>query len=134
MIHEDRVRELTHIAIYDENDQEVIQKAGKYYSGDYVAKEMIKSVFSGTLAFALVAAIAVLNVANSLLDQLNSVDYEDIILFVGVAYIAFLALYLLVTYLIYQVRCSDYKQVQKKYLSHLKKISRIYTREDKLKS
>ncbi len=134
MIHEERVKELFHVAAYDENDEEIIQKAGRYYSSDYVAKELVKSVFSGTLAFILVAAIVVLNVANSLLEQLNSMDYETVILFVGVSYIAFLALYLLVTYLVYQVRYSDYKKVQKDYISHLKKISKIYAREDKLKS
>lgn len=134
MIREERVKELFHAAVYDENEEETMQKVGRYYSGDYVAKELVKSFFSGTIAFLLVVAVAVLNVANSLLDELNSMDYEDIILFAGVSYIAFLALYLLATYLIYQVRYANYKKVQKKYISHLKKISRMYSREEKLKS
>lgn len=133
MIHEERVKELFQIALYDEHEDRRAAKAGKYYRKDYVAKEMIKSFFAGTLAYILILALCVLNVANSLLDQLNTMNYQEIAIYLAVSYFAFIALYLLITYLIYQIRYTNNRRKLKKYTGHLKQLRKIYSREDRLK-
>ncbi len=134
MINEDRVKELFHLDLFDEEEQEELRKAGKYFRNDFVVKEMLISFFAGTLIYLLVLALCILNVANSLLDQLNTMNYTQIAIYLGVSYVAFLALYLLVTYLVYTVRYTRDRRILKKYTGHLKKLESMYVREDKLKS
>ena len=133
MIHEERVKELFQVALYDEHENRGVAKAGKYYRKDYVAKEMIKSFFAGTFAYILILALCVLNVANSLLDQLNTMNFQEIAIYLVVSYLVFMVLYLLITYLVYQIRYTGNRRILKKYTGHLKQLQKIYSREDRLK-
>ena len=52
MISEERVKELYHLAAFDEYENKKYHQAGEYTMWDYVGKEIVKSFFSGTIAFA----------------------------------------------------------------------------------
>ena len=53
MISEERVKELYHLAAFDEYENKKYHQAGEYTMWDYVGKEIVKSFFSGTIAFIL---------------------------------------------------------------------------------
>ena len=53
MIHEDRVRQMIKLAVYDENKSMGEKKPAQYFRKDYLALEMIKSFFCGTMAYAI---------------------------------------------------------------------------------
>ena len=53
MISEERVKELYHLAAFDEYENKKYYQAGEYTMWDYVGKEIVKSFFSGTIAFIL---------------------------------------------------------------------------------
>ena len=46
MIHEDRVRQMIKLAVYDENKSMGEKKPAQYFRKDYLALEMIKSFFA----------------------------------------------------------------------------------------
>ena len=52
MISEERVKELYHLAAFDEYENKKYYQAGEYTMWDYVGKEIVKSFFSGTIASA----------------------------------------------------------------------------------
>lgn len=133
MINEDRVKELYHVALYDSRQERQTRQYERYYRKDYIRKELIKSVFSGTIVFFLIIVLWIMNQANSLLDQLNSMDFVEIGVVFGLVYVAFLALYLLVTYLLFQIRFRNGRKGLKKYYIHLKNLEKMYNREEKLK-
>jgi hypothetical protein len=65
------------------------------------------------------------------LDSLNNVEWVQSLIDIGLLYVCFMALYLLVTYLVYHVRYRTGRKKLKKYYGHLRHINRVYDHETK---
>ena len=130
MINEERVRELYQMAVYDENEDKKCHPMGEYYIWDYAGKEIVKSFFSGTIAFGLLVALWVIGDMTAAIAFVNSADLIRLVLI----YVGFMAIYLLVTVFIYSIRYAEGRKQLRKYAGHLKKVRRMYHREDKLKA
>ena len=74
MINEDRVKELYHLAAYESTNEKLHKEVNEYYLWDYVWKEVMKSFFSGSLAFVSLLVLWVIQDVQGLLDSLNSID------------------------------------------------------------
>lgn len=133
MINEERVKELYQMALFDQKEEKQCRQMGEYYRNDYISKELIKSFFSGTIVFGLLLVLWVLNDIEGLFDSLNGMDYVGTAVSAAVLYIAFIAVYLLLTAIVYYLRYSRGRRHLKKYYGHLKKVDKMYEREDKLK-
>ena len=131
MINEEKVKEMYRVARYDSAQTRKEAQYEHYYRKDYIRKELMKSVFSGTIVFMLVLLLWGMNQANSLLDQLNSMDFVEIGVVFALVYIAFLVLYLWVTYLVFQIRFRNGRKALKQYYLHLKNLEKMYEREEK---
>lgn len=131
MINEEKVKEMYRVARYDSSQTRKEAQYEHYYRKDYIRKELMKSVFSGTIVFMLVLLLWGMNQANSLLDQLNSMDFVEIGVVFALVYIAFLVLYLWVTYLVFQIRFRNGRKALKQYYLHLKNLEKMYEREEK---
>lgn len=131
MINEERVKELYKVALYDKNEDSLCSPISKYYRKDYIRKELLKSIFSGTIVYALVIALILMNQADMLFAQMNSLDMVAVALISGLVYVAFLAIYLLITYLVFQIRYTYCSKRTKAYAAHLKKLEKMYAREEK---
>lgn len=130
MLNQERVREMTRLAIFDKNEGKECKPMTQYFRGDYIAKEMLKSVVAGTVAFAVVAAMGVLYWAEDLLEKINSIDFRKIAVSAILCYVAYLSVYLIITYLVYYIRYARGRQKIKKYYIHLKKVNKIYFDEE----
>ena len=129
MINEEKVKELFHVAVYDSKDKRVDKQAASYYGWDYLWKECLKSFFTGTFAF---AGLVVLWMAINAEDLIN-LDFKSIGITTGVLYVAFLAVYIFVTIVVYASRYKAGRKEVHEYMSHLKEVGKIYSREEKIK-
>lgn len=134
MINEERVREMYQMAVFDEYKEKKCRQMGQYYKWDYVAKEMLKSFFSGTIAYMLLVVLWVLSDITAFTAYLNSPELIDLVIRVVILYVAFIAIYLIVTAIVYNIRYRQGHRQLRKYMNHLKRVHRMYTREDKLKA
>ena len=64
----------------------------------------------------------------------NSADLMNLVIRFILVYVGFMAIYLLVTVFIYSIRYAEGRKQLRKYVGHLKKVHRMYRREDKLKA
>ena len=64
----------------------------------------------------------------------NSADLMNLVIRFILVYVGFMAIYLLVTVFIYSIRYAEGRKQLRKYVGHLKKVHRMYHREDKLKA
>ena len=64
----------------------------------------------------------------------NSADLMNLVIRFILVYVGFMAIYLLVTVFIYSIRYAEGRKQLRKYVGHLKKVRRMYRREDKLKA
>ncbi len=133
MINEERVKELYQMALCDQKEEKAIQKNGEYYRSDYVSKELIKSFFTGTIAFGLLLLLWGLDRIETMKENIRMDDLLSNSVVIVLLYIAFMAVYLLVTAIVYYQRYGKERRKRKKYCGHLKKINKMYEREDKLK-
>ena len=67
------------------------------------------------------------------IEQINHIDYISVGKDIGILYCLFMLVYLLITWMIYAIRYSKEKKEYQKYGESLKKIHRMYVRDDKLK-
>lgn len=134
MVNEEKVKEFFKMAVYDKHEEVRYRQMGEYFRDDYVGKEMVKSVFSGSFAFLLVGALLLMGSIEAFLNGLNNVDWMQSVINIGIAYVLFMAVYLLITSVVYHVRYHYGRKKLKRYYGRLKKINRIYERETKLKA
>lgn len=129
MINEERVKALYKVALYEQCDEKINKKAGDYYKDDYIAKEIVKSFFCGTIAYILIILLYSISTLETLLGHVNNFKIMNDLVLVCVLYIGFMALYLFITFLIYRVRYKKEKRQLKVYLKSLKKLYRLYKEE-----
>lgn len=86
MISEERVKELYHLAAFDEYENKKYHQAGEYTMWDYVGKEIVKSFFSGTIAFILLIVFWGLGDIDTITKWINRVDLTTFVPKLIVAY------------------------------------------------
>jgi len=134
MVNEDRVKEFFQMAVFDQREEPRYRQMGEYYKSDYVGKELVKSFFTGTFAFLLIVLFQILGSMEEFLDKLNDTNRMGYLVRVGLACAGFMAVYLLITSLVYRVRYRYGRRKLRRYYGHLKNVNREYERETKLKS
>jgi uncharacterized membrane protein YesL len=133
MINEERVTEMYHMAVYDQKENKQARQMSSFYRRDYIGKELIKSFFSGSIAFVLIVVLFLLGAAEDVIDSLSSMDLVSTGTVLVILYLAFEFLYLLITMQVYRRRFREGRAQLKKYYKHLKSVNRMYAREEKLK-
>ena len=131
MIDEKRVEELYRMAVYDEYEDKKYHQMGEYFKWDYVGKELVKSFFSGTVAFVFLIIFCALGNLDAVMALLN----QGLVLNIGAGLIAgyglFLVVYLLITVGVYHVRYRMGQHRLHKYAVHLKRVRRQLRRKDR---
>jgi type III secretory pathway component EscU len=133
MVNEEKVKEFFQMAVYDKHEEARYRQMGEYYKSDYIGKELVRSVFTGTLAFVFIGALYLMGSVETLLDGLNNMAWVQSLVHVLLLYLCFMALYLLVTYVVYWLRYRTGRAKLKKYYTHLKRVNRAYEKESKPK-
>ena len=133
MINEERVKQLYKIAIYERTEEKQHREAGLYYRSDYVGKEIIKSIFTGTIAYGLLTALWAMSNWEAVLESLNNLEIINTAVEVIVIYVGFLALYLFATFVVYLIRYGHSRKKLEQYKEDLKEMNQMYEREEKLK-
>lgn len=98
---------------------------------DYVGKEIVKSFFSGTIAFILLIVFWGLGDIDTITKWINRVDLTTFVPKLIVAYAGFMIVYLLITARIYCVRYAKSYRKMKAYGNHLKRARRLLREENK---
>ena len=134
MINEEKVKQLYKVALYEQKEEKMHRQIGRYYRSDYIVKELIKSIFTGTAAYLLMLVLWISSRWESVLDQINRMDWDGMVVPVVLIYIGFMLAYLVCTFFVYRRKYAEfYKQVER-YEEELKTLHRMYEREEKIKA
>lgn len=133
MINEERVKQLYKIAIYENKDEKRNRQIGQYYKSDYIGKELIKSIFTGTLAFGCFAILWLLSAWEDVLDSINNLEIIETAIHMLILYAIFMAIYLPATYFVYSTRYEAGRKKITEHTANLKSAHKMYEREEKLK-
>lgn len=134
MVNEQRLHSMIKIAKFDANDGKSCKPMIQYARKDYVALQLLKSFVIGTIAFFIMLGLWVLYSMATLMKQINNMDLIQSAITLGILYGVFMVIYLLATYIIFNVKYTYGRKKVKKYYAGLKKINAMYLREERLKS
>lgn len=133
MVNEDRVKQLYKLAVYEQNEEKVHRQAGQYYRSDYVGKEVIKSFFTGTFAYGIMAVLWMMSNWSLILHQINTLEIVDTVVIMIIYYIGFMIIYTFATVMVYFFRYKHSKKKLDAYVEDLKVAHNMFEREEKLK-
>lgn len=126
MLSQERIKLMTKMAAYEENEGKKYMSIGSYFRSDYMGMQVIRSVISGTLAFFLLTGLYVYYHFETMMQDIYKMDLLLLGRRVLFYYIVFIAAYSVITYVIYSFRYSRAKRSLKHYYYHLKQLAAIY--------
>ena len=126
MLCQERIKLMTKMAAYEENEGKKYMSIGSYFRSDYMGMQVIRSVICGTLAFFLLAGLYVYYHFETMMQDIYKMDLLLLGRRVLFYYIVFIAAYSVITYVIYSFRYSRAKRSLKHYYYHLKQLAAIY--------
>ncbi len=126
MLNEERVILMTKMASYEEHEGKENMKIGKYFRSDYIAVQVLKSIFCATVAFVLILAMFVLYDFEVFTQDIYKMDLvsfaKTLLTYYGVAVVVYGA----ISYAIYAHRYSKARKNLKLYYHNLKKLNSLY--------
>ncbi|MCI8635491.1 MAG: hypothetical protein HFJ05_07810 [Eubacterium sp.] len=132
MLNQERVCEMTRLAIFDQGEGRECRPMIQYFRKDYIARELLKSFITGTVAFFVCVAALGLYHLEELMEQINILDIPKLAVRGILIYMACMAVYLSITYAVYHIRYTKGRQKVKKYYLHLKRVNRLYREEEQM--
>lgn len=126
MLNEERVILMTKMASYEAHEGKENMKIGKYFRGDYIAVQVLKSVFGATIAFFLIFAMYILYDFEVFMQEIYKMDLVGLAKTLLTYYGITVAVYGAVSYGIYAYRYSKARKSLKLYYQNLKKLNSLY--------
>lgn len=126
MLNEEKIKLMTRMAAYEENEGKRSMQIGNYFRSDYIGLQVMKSVISATIAFAIVIAMYIFYDFESVMKEIYQVDLLATGKQILIAYVMFVGIYAVITYMIYAYRYTKAKKSLKKYYTHLTELSGFY--------
>ncbi len=129
MLNENRIRLMTKMAAYEENEGKKTISISNYFRGDYISFQVVKGALSATVAFFLVIAMYVYYDLEIFLEDIYKMDIVALLKTVTTAYAAILIGYMLISYIVYSYRYTKAKQSLHRYFTQLRELQAMYEKE-----
>lgn len=131
MLNEERIKLMTKMASYEENEGRKNVTIGNYFRGDYIGLQVIKSIINATIAFAIMFAMFVFYDFEVFMADIYKMDLLQFGKTIMIVYLVFVVVYGFISYGIYTYRYTKAKKSLKIYYNNLKKLSYLYDKEVK---
>lgn len=126
MLSQERIKLMTKMAAYEEKEGKTYMSIGSYFRSDYMGMQVLRSIISATLAYLIVCGLYIYYHMETLLQDIYKMDLMVLGKQVLFYYVIFVAVYALLTYIIYSFRYSRAKRSLKRYYRHLKQLAALY--------
>ena len=129
MLNEERIKLMTKMAAYEADEGKKNVAIGNYFRGDYIGLQVIKYIISSTIAFVIVFGLFVFYDFEVFMSDIYKMDLLGFGRTVITAYLIFVAVYALISYMIYTYRYAKARKSLKMYYNNLKKLAYLYDKE-----
>lgn len=129
MLNEEKVRYMTELAIFEKNQGKKIFPVNRFFKSDYVGGHMFRSFFGFTFSYLLILLLWGLYNLDRIL---GGTEAQQMILWAknwGIAYIAGLSVYLLITRLVYARKYDLASRTQTVYAARLSHLLKSYSKD-----
>ncbi len=126
MLNEERVILMTRMAAYEKGEGKENVKIGSYFRGDYLSKELLKSVVCSTIVYLIVCGLYVLYDFEVFMQDLYKINLPALGMDVLKYYVITVVCYGLIVYVACSVRYAKTRKNLKNYYQNLKKLNALY--------
>jgi len=126
MLNNEKIRLMTKLALFESKTGKQEIRLSKYYKPDYVRYQVIKSIISATVGYALVLALIILYKSEYLIKNAVKLDYKTIGLYLLGFYIIVVAIYGLSSIVIYSRKYDLSRKKLGRYYKLLKRLEKMY--------
>lgn len=127
MINEEKVALMTKLAVYEEKEGKKNIPLGKYYKEDYVSLHMLNTVIIATFSYVLILAVIIFAHLEEMMAELANMDYVKAGKDLLIGYIAIIAVYVVISYIVYSIKFKRVRRSLNEYNGNLKKLYNMYT-------
>lgn len=131
MLSQERIKLMTRMAAYEENEGKKYMSIGSYFRSDYMGLQVVKSVISSTLAYLIILGLYIYYHFETFMQDIYKMDLMQVGKSLLLYYVIFVAANGLITYIVYSFRYSRAKRSLRRYYRHLKQLAAIYDIEKK---
>lgn len=131
MLNKRKIRLMAKTAIYEQGKGKEDVNINSYGGSDYVRFNMIKTIIGATIAAFLIFGLVVLYKMEDVMSDIMHMDFIGIGRQVAFLYLIFIAVYAVVSLIVYQQRYYKASRRLKKYKLNLQKIESISRHEAK---
>ncbi len=131
MVNEEKVKIMTRLAIYEKREGKKSLPISRYYRSDYIGLALIKNFFLVTIGYGLILAVVGGYYSDYLMNNIHRMDLVTTGVYIVAGYAIVLVGYTIITYILYSVKYFLAKRSIKKYYEELKKLNRIYVKDEK---
>lgn len=130
MFNGSRIKLMTKMAAFEKNEGKESMAIGTYFRGDYIGKEIIKSIVYGTIAFVIMFAMYIAYDFEFIMQDVYKMDILEFGRSVAGYYFKFIIGYAIVTYVVYALRYQKARRNLRAYYNNLKRLNSMYRKED----
>ncbi len=130
MLNETRIKLMTRMASYEDNEAKKNTSVAKHFRSDYVSLQVIKAIICATIAYMIVFGAYIYYDFEGFMVNIYKIDLWE---FAGKAlkyYVIFTVSYCVLVYIAFTVRYSKAKKSLKHYFNTLKLLGRMYAEEE----
>lgn len=125
MVDERKVRLMTRLARYEQKEGRDALRIQKYYRSDYLGLALLRNFFMASIGYGLLVLLIVGYYSDYLMDYIYKMDLQLVVTVLIVGYVAVLAVYSAVTYVVYSVRYARAKKSVKSYYLKLGELEKL---------
>ena len=126
MLSEEKIKIMTNLAMFEKNEGKKIFPINSYFKSDYISSKLLRSFFSYTLSFLLGVVLWILCYIERWMNVIRLETVIELGVKVGIVYAAGLAVYLIVSLIVYARRYDYANRGMKVYLAKLKRLDKRY--------
>ena len=132
MLNEEKIRQMTELALLKKRKGEQMFEIDNYFKEDYVGKHMLRSFFVYTVCFALVVVLAILYNLENLMSSMNPIGLLSVVYIL--IYVLGLLRFEIITYRFFSKKYDEAQKDLKIYNDRLNYFEKKFDNKDKLQN
>lgn len=130
MLDEEKIKLMTKVTIYEQNEEFDGLAMSNFYKEDYVKYGCLKTLIVATFAYWLTVAVYILLKFEKIMADLNHVDYFKLISRLMVGYVIVMVVFYIYAFIVYNYKYAKARPGLVKYNRMLRKLIKLYEKED----
>ncbi|MBO7600873.1 MAG: hypothetical protein J6S95_06975 [Lachnospiraceae bacterium] len=130
MLNEERIKLMTRMASYEDNEGRKNVAVSRHFRSDYVSLQVIKAIICATIAYMIVCGAYIYYDFEEFMSNIYKIDLLDLAAKMLKYYVIFTVAYCVLVYIAFSVKYGKAKKNLKRYFNNLKLLGAMYNKED----